>query len=145
MKYANILVLTDFSEDSAEAIQAAVDLAQRHGSALTVLHVIRDSSALSFVLSDSEYHNLGRKLERHAIRQFEEMETAYPALKALGYKRKIRTGIPYISCLYEIENGGYDLVVAGSHGRSGLRKTLMGSTAEKVVRRSPISTFITRR
>ena len=144
MDYKNILVLTDFSEDSNQAVKTAVDLAGKYGASLTILHVIRDSTSLSFVLSDSEYHNLGRKLDKHARDLFDAMEAAVPELEKIGYKRKIRTGTPYISCLYEIENGKYDLVVVGSHGRSGLRKTLMGSTAEKVVRRSPISTFVTR-
>ncbi|MCG6892475.1 MAG: universal stress protein [Desulfobacteraceae bacterium] len=44
-----------------------------------------------------------------------------------------------------MENGKYDLVFAGSHGRSDLKKIVMGSTAEKVLRRSPISVFVTRR
>jgi nucleotide-binding universal stress UspA family protein len=145
MNYKNMLVLTDFSEDSNAAVKTAVDLAQRYDASLTVLHVIRDSTSLSFVLSDSEYHNLNRKLQKHANALFDQMEGAIPVLDQHGYKRKIRTGTPYISCLYEIEIGNYDLVVAGSHGRSGLRKTLMGSTAEKVVRRSPIATFVTRR
>ena len=145
MNYENVLVLTDFSEDSNEAVRTAVDFAGRYDATLTILHVIRDSTSLSFVLSDSEYHNLGRKLEKHADMLFDQMDAAIPELKKVGYTRKIRTGTPYICCLYEIEKGDYDLVIAGSHGRSGLRQTLMGSTAEKVVRRSPISTFVTRR
>jgi nucleotide-binding universal stress UspA family protein len=145
MNFNHVLVLTDFSEDSNEAVRTAVDFANKYDTALTILHVIRDSTPLSFVLSDAEYHNLNRKLEKHANDLFDQMDTCIPALQKTGYKRKIRTGTPYISCLYEIENGNYDLVIAGSHGRSGLRKTLMGSTAEKVVRRSPISVFVTRR
>jgi nucleotide-binding universal stress UspA family protein len=145
LNYPNVLVLTDFSEDANAAVKAAVDFAEKNGSSLTLLHVIRDATPLSFVLSDSEYHRLNRKLQQHADQLFDQLEAAIPDLKQIGYKRKIRSGTPYISCLYEIENGNYDLVIAGSHGRSGLRKTLMGSTAEKVVRRSPISTFVIRR
>jgi len=144
MDYKNILVLTDFSEDSNQAVKTAVDFAAKSDAALTILHVIRDSTSLSFVLSDSEYHNLGRKLEKHAEELFDALDSAIPGLTEIGYIRKIRTGTPYISCLYEIENGKYDLVIVGSHGRSGLRKALLGSTVEKVVRRSPISTFVTR-
>lgn len=145
MNYSHVLVLTDFSADADEAVRTAVDFADKYQASLTILHVIRDSTALSFVLSDSEYHHLGRKLDQHAHAQFDQMEAAIPRLAKLGYRRKLRTGTPYISCLYEIENGDYDLVIAGSHGRTGLRQTLMGSTAEKVVRRSPISTFVVRR
>ncbi|HSO18836.1 MAG TPA: universal stress protein [Desulfosarcina sp.] len=145
MNYKNVLVLTDFSEDAYEAVRTAVDFAEKFAASLTILHVIRDSTPLSFVLSDTEYHSLGRKLEKHAGTMFDRMDAAIPELNKVGYNRKIRTGTPYISCLYEIENGSYDLVIAGSHGRTGLRQTLMGSTSEKVVRRSPISTFVVRR
>lgn len=145
MDYKNVLVLTDFSKDSDEAVRAAVDFAQKYGSKLTILNVVRDAHNLTYVLSDSEYHNLERKLHRHADDQFDKMEAAIPELAAIGYARKIRTGTPYIACLYEIENGDYDLVFAGSHGRADLKKVVMGSTAEKVLRRSPISVFVTRR
>jgi nucleotide-binding universal stress UspA family protein len=76
---------------------------------------------------------------------FDKLEKTIPELVKTSYERKIRNGIPYISSLYEIENGDYYLVFAGSHGRSDLKKSLMGSTAEKVLRRSPISVFVTRR
>jgi nucleotide-binding universal stress UspA family protein len=145
MRYQNILVLTDFSKDSDEAVRAAVEFAEKYDGRLTILHVIRDETHLSFVLSDSEYHNLTRKLEAHAEAMFAEMETRIAGLKEYGYTRKVRKGIPYIGCLYEIENGRYELVFAGSHGRSDLKKIFMGSTAEKVLRRSPISVFVTRR
>jgi nucleotide-binding universal stress UspA family protein len=145
VEYQNVLVLTDFSKDSDEAVKAAIDFAKKYNSRLTVLNVVRDIPNLTFVLSDSEYHRLERKLEVHAEEQFDKMETAIPELAEIGYKRKIRKGTPYISCLYEIENGNYDLVVAGSHGKSDLKKVVMGSTAEKVLRRSPISVFVTRR
>ena len=145
MEYKNVLVLTDFSRDSDEAVKAAVDFAKKYGSQLTILNVVRDTYNLTYVLSDSEYHQLERKLEKHAEEQFDKMEAAVPELKEIGYKRKIRKGTPYISCLYEIENGNYDLVFAGSHGQSDLKKSIMGSTAEKVLRRSPISVFVTRR
>ena len=145
MEYKNVLVLTDFSKDSDWAVKAAIDFVKKYGSHLTILNVVRDTYNLTYVLSDSEYHQLERKLERHAEEQFDKMEAAFPELKEIGYKRKIRKGTPYISCLYEIENGNYDLVFAGSHGRSDLKKSIMGSTAEKVLRRSPISVFVTRR
>jgi len=145
MEIKDILVLTDFSKDSDNAVKAAVDLAKKYGSELTILHVVRDTTNLTYVLSDSEYHNLAQKLEKHAYEMFDKMEETIPGLKDMGYQRKLRKGTPYISCLYEIENGHYDLVIAGSHGKSDLRKALMGSTAEKVLRRSPISVFVTRR
>jgi len=76
---------------------------------------------------------------------FDKLEKTIPELVKTSYERKIRYSIPYISSLYEIEKGSYDLVFAGSHGRSDLKKVVMGSTVEKVLLRSPISIFVTRR
>ncbi len=126
MEYQNVLVLTDFSKDSNEAVKAAIDFAKKYNSRLTVLNVVRDIPNLTFVLSDSEYHRLERKLEVHAEEQFDKMETAIPEIAEIEYKRKIRKGTPYISCLYEIENGNYDLVFAGSHGQFGFKKGCHG-------------------
>lgn len=145
MEYRNVLVLTDFSKDSYYAVKAAVDFVKKYHSQLTILNVVRDIPNLTYVLSDSEYHNLERKLQKYTDDLFVKMETEIPELKEVEYKRKVRKGTPYISCLYEIENGDYDLVIAGSHGRTDFKKTLLGGTAEKVLRRSPISVFVTRR
>lgn len=145
MNYKNILVLTDFSKDSQKAVRSALEFAQKYEAKMTILHVLQDETHLSFVLSDSEYHNLTRKLEKQAAELFEQMDATTPGLREFSYTRKLRTGIPYISCLYEIENGQYDLVFAGSHGKSDLKHIFLGSTAEKVLRRSPISVFMTRR
>ena len=144
MKYDNILVLMDFSQYSKAAVEAAIDFGKKYSSKLTLLNVIRDATNLTYVLSDSEYHKVEKKFKTHASDLFDKLEKEIPELKNFGYERKIRIGTPYVSCLYEIDNGNYDLVFAGSHGRAGLRKIFMGSTAEKVLRRSPVSVFITR-
>jgi nucleotide-binding universal stress UspA family protein len=75
---------------------------------------------------------------------FDALGEKIPGLKDLNYTTKTRKGVPYINCLYEIENGNYDLVFAGSRGRSNLKQVFVGSTAEKIMRRSPISVFMTR-
>jgi nucleotide-binding universal stress UspA family protein len=144
MDYKNVLVLSDFSAASDEALLAAVQFAEKFGSRLTILHVIQDETNLSFVLSESEYHSLEEKLEAHARAMFIALADKVPGLRNIDYETKTRKGIPYINCLYEIESGDYDLVFAGSRGRSDLKHIFVGSTAEKVLRRSPISVFVTR-
>jgi len=144
MDYKNVLVLSDFSAASDEALRTAVQFAEKFGSRLTVLHVVQDETNLSFVLSESEYHSLEEKLEAHARAMFTALADKIPGLRNIDYATKTRKGIPYINCLYEIESGDYDLVFAGSRGRSDLKHIFVGSTAEKVLRRSPISVFVTR-
>lgn len=145
MDFENVLVLTDFSKDSDEALLDAVKFAEKFGSKLTILHVVQDETNLSFVLSNSEYHNLEKKLEKHAQQMFEALEEKIPGLKNVQHANKIRKGIPYINSLYEIETGNYDVVFMGTRGRSNLKHIFVGSTAEKVLRRSPISVFVARR
>lgn len=145
MDFENVLVLTDFSKDSDEALLDAVKFAEKFGSKLTILHVMQDETNLSFVLSNSEYHNLEKKLEKHAQQMFETLEEKIPGLKNVQHTNKIRKGIPYINSLYEIETGNYDVVFMGTRGRSNLKHIFVGSTAEKVLRRSPISVFVARR
>lgn len=145
MSFEKLLVLTDFSAGSDEALMDAVRLAEKFDSTLTILHVVQDETNLSFVLSDSQYHNLEKKLEKHAHQMFEALEEKIPGLKGVNYRTKIRKGVPYINCLYEIEEGSYDLVFAGSHGRSDFKHIFVGSTSEKVMRRSPVSVLVTRR
>ncbi|WP_020674614.1 universal stress protein [Geopsychrobacter electrodiphilus] len=144
MDFKNVLVLTDFSKDSEDALQDAVKFAEKFGSHLTILHVVQDESSLSFVLSNKEYRSLEDRLDLHAKQMFVALEEKVPGLKALNFTTKTRKGIPYINCLYEIESGDYDLVFAGSRGRSDMKHIFVGSTAEKIMRRSPISVFMTR-
>lgn len=145
MNYGSVLVLTDFSLDSQEAVRAAADFAARYEATLTVLHVIPDQTSLSFVMSDSEYHSLEKRMEEHTARAFLDLEAAVPELAGVSHTRLTAKGIPYISCLEEIESHKYDVVFIGSHGTSNLRHMFMGSTAQKVLRRAPISVFVVRR
>jgi len=145
MDYNSVLVLTDFSRDSDEAVRAAVDFAYKYEASLTLLHVAPDQTSLSFVMSDSEYHNLEKRIEAQVGQSYKELEQRIPALAACPHRQRIAKGIAYIGCLEEIETGKYDVVFIGSHGASNLRHMFMGSTAQKVLRRSPISVFVIRR
>ena len=53
MEYQNVLVLTDFSKNSDEAVKAGIDFAKKYNSRLTILNVVRDIPNLTYVLSDS--------------------------------------------------------------------------------------------
>jgi nucleotide-binding universal stress UspA family protein len=88
MEYKNVLVLTDFSKDSDEAVKAAVDFTKKYNPHLIILNVVPDTYNLTYVLSDSEYHTLERKLEKHANEQFEKMEAAPTELAEIGTNAK---------------------------------------------------------
>lgn len=144
--YKRILALTDFSKDSLHAVSVAADFAKHFEGKLTVLHVTHDESQFNFVLTDKVYQSIRKDTDKEIKKNFEIMLDTIPKLKELGdnYSTTIRRGSPYAEGLLEIEKDNYDLVVIGSHGESGMKKFLYGSTSEKIAQRSHISVHITR-
>lgn len=130
-----ILVPTDFSEHSALALSYAVDLAKRYDAALTLLHVypvVNYAAAEGFALYTPE----------QLAKLITQLTTQLRAIEDEARKG----GVGQISSLMEQGDaykeilelaGGYDLIVMGTHGRTGLKHALMGSVAEKIVRTSP--------
>jgi nucleotide-binding universal stress UspA family protein len=114
-----ILFPADFSECSSAAFEAALGLAQRYNARLVVLHV---DTPPPFTGPGPE---LGRRLRRR-----------YPAPPPLEAEYHVVLGDPALAILQEARRIGCDLLVIGTHGRSGWER-LMGSVAEEVLRRAP--------
>ncbi|MDB6020587.1 MAG: Stress protein UspA-like protein [Pedosphaera sp.] len=126
-----ILVPVDFSEPSRSALQCASALAKPFNAEIILLHVVEsvlpppddfivDSAALAAALSDDAAHRLA---EWH--RQF----AAHARLQEM-----LRVGTPYREIVDAADEADADLIVLGTHGRTGLTRLLIGSTAERVVR-----------
>ncbi len=133
-----ILFPTDFSEASHHALDYAVKLATMFGAELEIVHIMFDeANIVSFYLPQMTMHNISGEFEEGATKQFDEFLANAPELEGVKYTRKLLKGTPYNEIAKEAEAGGYDLIVIGTHGRSGLEHVLFGSTAEKVVRKAP--------
>lgn len=136
--FKTILFATDFSESSDHAFDYALSLARKFGARLIILHVINEPVDLrgfyvphiSFDKLEEEIEEGARKMMekfcRTRIRDYDDYETA------------IVPGIPFDEIIKKGEESGADLIVMATHGRTGLDHVLFGSTAEKVVRKSPI-------
>jgi nucleotide-binding universal stress UspA family protein len=129
-----ILVPHDFSPQSEEALAYACFVATRFGASVDVLHVWEPPASLEpwlpgdvdRVLSahrDQIDRDLGRVIEPHR-------------LEALRVRAKLVADTPVRGILHEAADGHYDLVVMGTHGRTGLPRAFLGSVAEQVVRRA---------
>jgi nucleotide-binding universal stress UspA family protein len=129
-----ILCPVDFSEASREAMEIAVDLARKLESSLTLLHVIQ---LPAFALPDGEYTLPTTDIEPQIDKTLDEWkkEAIARGLHIVHTKRTI--GMPFQEILSVAAEGGYDLIVIGTQGRTGLDHLLLGSVAEKVVRRAP--------
>ncbi|MFW6448745.1 MAG: universal stress protein [Halobacteriota archaeon] len=138
----HILVPIDGSEQSDEALDYAID--SYPDADFTALHVIElgtgDLAAFAGMtggVPDEE------SLSEEAKALLDDAKARIEGAGATA-RTDQRRGRPDRAIVQEIEEGDYDLVVLGSHGRSGVSRVLLGSVAEKVVRRSPIPVLVVR-
>jgi nucleotide-binding universal stress UspA family protein len=135
--FARVLVPTDFSESAAYAADLAADLVLPNGT-ITLLHVNEVPLTYSREYSIGELvRDLGKLTAAALDREAARLKTKTNA----RIEVRSRTGYPGAQTLAELDDDrSYDLVVLGSHGRTGIKRALMGSVAEKVVRhaRGPV-------
>jgi nucleotide-binding universal stress UspA family protein len=125
-RFGRILVTTDFSEGTPDALAYAFSVAQENESQVTLLHVVHDVAAdLS-----GKYHE---SLINGVRKQLDEMVPA-EAKNWCNIVTRIETGVPYRIILRTLENEKVDLLVMNIHGKGMLDRALLGSTAERVVR-----------
>ncbi|WP_336022571.1 universal stress protein [Halobellus salinisoli] len=128
--YDNILVPTDGSVASEGAVGHAIELAKQYDATLHALYVV-DTGAYSAmeVGSDIVVEALREEGEQAVARVAKEAEAA-----GIAVETAVETGIAHRSIVEYVETEGIDLVVMGTHGRTGVGRFLLGSVAEKVVR-----------
>jgi nucleotide-binding universal stress UspA family protein len=132
-----ILVPTDFSEGSEAAADLAVQLAKQLGAAVELLTVV-DTSPLLEAYGDVAYRNERiTHIRSQARQQLEQFAQKYFA--GLNHLRlHVGDGNTLLEILKAAEDTASDMIVMGTHGRTGLAHLLIGSITEKVVRKSPI-------
>ena len=140
-----ILCPTDFSACSKGAIEDAAWLARLTGAEVSVLHVYQNPAQLlpmgGYVGPISDMLGDLRKqvsLELDAL--LDPYRKEGPPMGAL-----LVEGIPYKGILDRAEEWGADLIVMGTHGRSGVERALAGSVAERVIRLAPCAVLVSRR
>lgn len=139
-----IILPTDFSECAAEAVRYACALTDRFHAELHVLHVIRDVSSqlpdfgmgLSIPALRESFGARHDQLEKAAL---EKLARVLPAGWEQGKRVVLATrfGNPFVEVIRYARQHHAGLIVMGTHGRSALPHALIGSVAEKVVRKAP--------
>ena len=132
-----ILATTDFSDESRSGVSYAVALGKQLGATVALLHVIEPPSRLSgtesivFARKDSEVVAFARK-KLATLAKREGKGDATPT-------SSIRTGKPFHEINTAARESTADLIVIATHGYTGAKRVLLGSTAERVVRHAPCS------
>ena len=143
-----ILVPTDFSEYSNNALSFGCALADRFGAQLHLLHVFEDlierakEDGFTIVIAE-ELQKAQDAFKEGLRRKLEALPDA-----AWGEKirtvREMRTGHPFVEIIRYAKENSIDLIVMGTHGRTGIPHLLLGSVAEKVVRKAPCAVLTVR-
>jgi nucleotide-binding universal stress UspA family protein len=143
MTAQHILVPTDFSEYADYALDYAIELAKTLQARLTVLYVFHLSSLALGEAPPAVLADTLEAMETHAQHQT-QMALARVQEAGLQGDSAIVEGIPFQMIIDTAESQDIDLIVMGTHGRTGLTHALMGSVAEKVVRLAPCPVLVTR-
>jgi nucleotide-binding universal stress UspA family protein len=129
-----ILHPTDYSEHSHYAFRLACSLARDHGARLVVLHVVATLGA-ELVSAGEAASQL--QPEAYQQRLWNDLRAIQSPDPALLLEHRLAQGEPAEVILRLAQEIGVDMIVLGTHGRTGLQRLLMGSVAEQVVRKSP--------
>jgi nucleotide-binding universal stress UspA family protein len=125
-RFRRILVTTDFSDGTPDALAYAFSVAQENESNVTLLHVLHDVSMdLSGKYRESLISGVQKQLDEMVPRE---------ARNWCEINTRVETGVPYRIILRTLEEEKVDLLVMNIHGKGMLDRALLGSTAERVVR-----------
>ena len=134
MQFRHIMAPTDFSEYSKQAVTSALELAQKFGAKLTILHVIElPPYPVEGYAPPSVTATFLEDLERQAA---QDLAQIVPEAESAGVEvaRVIAVGTPYRKIIETAEAEQVDLIVMATAGRTGFSHLVMGSIAERVVR-----------
>ncbi len=145
IKLKKILFPTDFSDFSSYAATFAVSFSSDYAATLYVLHVVESAIDVTDMLSHSaSIGELTGQVEQQAREELENAATP-DVLASVRVEFVCRKGKPFVEIIGFARENDIDLIVMGTHGRSALESALIGSTAEKVVRKAPCPVFTVRK
>jgi universal stress protein A len=140
VSFRRILVAIDFAESAEQALARAVELARSESAELIILHVYIDLPAYPEVTAgrvEAIYEEQRRWVE-------DELERRARTARGQGLivRPLVRTGSPAGTIARVAAEERADLVVVGTHGRSGIDRLVVGSVAERVVRHAPCPVLV---
>jgi universal stress protein A len=141
-----ILVPTDFSEYSDKAIKQAADIAAQNGAKLYLLHVLGwiQQCAVDYCISAETIQSLYGESEKAAKKRMEEEVEKILSSKKIDVVFDVKVGVAHDEIVKEQDEKKIDLIVIASHGRTGIRKILLGSVADRVLHEAKCPVLLVR-
>jgi len=138
-KLQRICVGTNFTPESDLALATAVTLARATGAGIDLVHAVHRPPLYERMMQSEQ--TLVADLERHATSRLEQIAGA-PAFAGVPIATHVRVGAPFAELVNIIRDLRHDLVVVGARKRSGLSELLLGSTAERVLRKASVPVLL---
>jgi nucleotide-binding universal stress UspA family protein len=142
MSLQRILVPVEYSENCRRALELAGEIAQQMNASIEVIHAWDHPKLVPQDLPvhapNGEPRSLFELMGENAEREMGEFLASAKVPGGVKVTHRLENGEPCAAILAVIERDRPDLVVVGTHGRTGFRHFLMGSVAEKVVRFAPV-------
>lgn len=136
----HVLVATDFSDASGAALAYGRELAHSFGATLTIVHVVDDISMRAYGIDSGVFltdPQVQRQFEDDARKQIEALISYEDRIQLKAAGVVLMSSAPSAAIVNYAHESGIDLIVMGTHGRSGFAHLLMGSVSERVVQTAP--------
>ncbi|HKH98102.1 MAG TPA: universal stress protein [Candidatus Sulfotelmatobacter sp.] len=132
----NVLFATDFSATSEAALPYATAICRRFGSTLHAVHVLSDAG-LVMMTGGVDYVSMGTIYEDAHTEAKEKLDQMTARFEGFPHQTYVRHGQVWKNLAAIVQENNIDLIVVGTHGRTGLGKLLLGSVAEDILRHAP--------
>ena len=146
MTAQHFLVPVDFSEYANQALEYAIGLASKLGARLTLLHVMQSPPWGGVDMDVTIPYAYSQYIQVLEAESTHSMQSCLERVTAAGVEGEVVVvhGVPFHEIIETAKMQQVDLIVMGTHGRTGLQHVLLGSVAEKVARLAPCPVLIVR-
>ena len=145
MAYQNILVPVDGSETSYVAVAQAAELAKAFGGKITVVQVLAlDPYIAAEYISATQTNDLIERARTSVLKTLEEAAAKFSDLGIPVEAKLLEGQVVHREIIREAETSKADLIVIGSHGRTGLKRLFLGSVAQSVLGEAHIPVLVVR-